>query len=84
MKFGARHLQRSIERHLVFPLSNLIATQQSQFGDLVTVDFDDVIGKLIFLKEAHCAFFDDTQIGDEESTFVPVSVAAVGASSPLR
>ncbi|MGH9439771.1 MAG: AAA family ATPase, partial [Terriglobia bacterium] len=27
-KSGARHLKRAIERHLVFPLSNLIATKQ--------------------------------------------------------
>ena len=39
-KFGARHLKRSIERHLVFPLSSLLATGQIEFGDLVTVDFD--------------------------------------------
>src|SRR5438309_591755 len=27
-RFGARHLKRCIERHLVFPLSNLLATEQ--------------------------------------------------------
>ena len=51
MKFGARHLKRSIERHLVFPLSNLLATQQIELGDLITVDFDAFLGKLIFVKE---------------------------------
>ena len=51
MKFGARHLKRSIERHLVFPMSNLLATDQIQLGDLITVDFDVVLGKLIFSKE---------------------------------
>ena len=51
MKFGARHLKRSIERHLVFPISNLLATDQIQLGDLITVDFDVVLGKLIFAKE---------------------------------
>src|SRR5438045_6158720 len=38
-KFGARHLKRSIERHLVFPLSNLLATGQIELGDLVTIDY---------------------------------------------
>ena len=51
MKFGARHLKRSIERHLVFPISNLLATEQIQLGDLITVDFDTSLGKLIFVKE---------------------------------
>ena len=48
---GARHLKRAIERHLVFPLSNLLATDQIQFGDLVTIDYDSETSKLIFLKE---------------------------------
>lgn len=51
MKFGARHLKRSIERHLVFPLSSLIATGQIDLGDLITVDFDAEMSKLVFLKE---------------------------------
>jgi ATP-dependent Clp protease ATP-binding subunit ClpB len=40
LKYGARHLKRSIERYLVYPLSNLVATEQIQTGDLVLVDFD--------------------------------------------
>src|SRR5438128_2260864 len=36
-KYGARHLKRSIERFLVFPLSNLVATGQIGLGDLVHV-----------------------------------------------
>ena len=51
IKFGARHLKRSIERHMVFPISNLLATDQIQLGDLITVDFDAALGKLIFAKE---------------------------------
>lgn len=37
-KYGARHLKRAIERHLVFPLSSLMATEQVHAGDMVTVD----------------------------------------------
>jgi ATP-dependent Clp protease ATP-binding subunit ClpA len=51
MKFGARHLKRAIERHLVFPLSNLLATKQIQLGDLITVDFNPEGSKLVFIKE---------------------------------
>lgn len=48
--YGARHLKRAIERLLVQPLSNLIATVQIRPGDLVRVDAED--GKLRFLREA--------------------------------
>jgi ATP-dependent Clp protease ATP-binding subunit ClpB len=50
-KFGARHLKRSIERHVVFPLSNLLATGQIQLGDLVTIDYATDTSKLTFVKE---------------------------------
>jgi len=50
-KFGARHLKRSIERHLVFPLSNLLATGQIELNDLVTIDHDRENSRLTFLKE---------------------------------
>jgi ATP-dependent Clp protease ATP-binding subunit ClpB len=39
-KYGARHLKRAIERHLVYPLSNLMVSQQLRSGDVVWVDFD--------------------------------------------
>ncbi|MFN0108095.1 MAG: AAA family ATPase [Blastocatellia bacterium] len=51
-KYGARHLKRSIERFLVYPLSNLIATEQIRMGDLLTVDYSPEIGKLVFAKES--------------------------------
>ncbi|MFN7621569.1 MAG: AAA family ATPase, partial [Acidobacteriota bacterium] len=50
-KYGARHLKRAIERFLIYPLSNLIATSQISFGDLLHVDYSPEIGKLIFSKE---------------------------------
>lgn len=52
MKYGARHLKRSIERHLVQPMSNLIATDQVHGGDWIKVDFDPQLGRMTFLKEA--------------------------------
>jgi ATP-dependent Clp protease ATP-binding subunit ClpB len=50
LKYGARHLKRSIERFLVYPLSNLVATQQVETGDYVMVDYDDHKGVLTFTK----------------------------------
>ena len=52
LKYGARHLKRAIERNLVHPLSNLIATQQVRGGDLIRVDFDESSSRLTFFKEA--------------------------------
>lgn len=37
-KYGARHLKRAIERFLVQPLSNLVATGQIGLGDLVNIN----------------------------------------------
>src|SRR6204780_2501736 len=33
-RYGARHLKRAIERHLVYPLANLLATGQVKLGDI--------------------------------------------------
>jgi len=52
LKYGARHLKRAIERFLVYPLSNLVATEQVETGDLVSVDFDTAQSKLIFTKQS--------------------------------
>ena len=49
-KYGARHLKRAIERLLVQPISNLMATDQVRSGDLVKVDYDG--SQMIFLREA--------------------------------
>jgi ATP-dependent Clp protease ATP-binding subunit ClpB len=53
-RYGARHLKRAIERHLVFPLANLVATGQIRLGDFVRVDLSPE-GRLTFVKEAEGA-----------------------------
>lgn len=52
MKYGARHLKRAIEKILVQPLSNLIASDQVHGGDLIRIDFDPDLNCLVFIKEA--------------------------------
>jgi ATP-dependent Clp protease ATP-binding subunit ClpB len=49
-RYGARHLKRAIEKFVVFPLSNLVATEQVGFGDLVFVDIAPETGELNFSK----------------------------------
>jgi ATP-dependent Clp protease ATP-binding subunit ClpB len=52
LKYGARHLKRAVDRHLVHPLSNLIATGQVRGGDLLRVDYSSALGALTFFKDA--------------------------------
>jgi ATP-dependent Clp protease ATP-binding subunit ClpB len=68
-KYGARHLKRAIEKHLVFPLANLVATGQVKLGDFVRVD---MLGdsKLTFVKEA-------------EGAMVPVLLERYGAAAAV-
>jgi len=54
MKYGARHLKRAIERHIVFPLADLVATRQVKLGDFIRIDRDSD-GRLTFVKEAEGA-----------------------------
>ena len=52
LKYGARHLKRAIERHLVYPISNLIATGQIGLGDVIKIDLGQSGDKLTFLQGA--------------------------------
>jgi len=52
IKYGARHLKRAIERLVVQPMSNLIATEQVRGGDWVKVDLDNDQRRLTFTREA--------------------------------
>ena len=51
LKYGARHLKRSIERHLVYPLASLLATDQVAIGDVLCIDWHEDQSRLVFIKE---------------------------------
>ena len=55
LKYGARHLKRAIERHLVYPLASLLATEQVHLGDMISVNWNGSENGLVFLKEAEGA-----------------------------
>ena len=57
LKYGARHLKRAIERHLVFALSNLMATGQIGLGDVIKIDLSPSGDKLVFSKERENSSF---------------------------
>jgi len=70
-KYGARHLKRAVERFLVYPLSNLVATGQIGLGDLVHVDVDGVRNRLVFSKSSGGALIHEmaqNPDGSEDST----------------
>jgi ATP-dependent Clp protease ATP-binding subunit ClpB len=50
-RYGARHLKRAIERNVVYPLANLLATDQVQVGDLVCIDWNEEKNGLTFVRE---------------------------------
>ena len=50
-RYGARHLKRAIERHVVYPMANLLATEQVHFGDMICVDRDSDNLNLNFVRE---------------------------------
>ena len=54
-KYGARHLKRAIEKYVVYPLANLLATEQVRFGDMLVVDWDGMTMNLSFHKEGEGA-----------------------------
>lgn len=55
MKYGARHLKRAIERHVVYPLANLLATEQVRLGDVLCIDYDPQAGQWQFVRESEGA-----------------------------
>jgi len=52
VRYGARHLKRSVERLLVSPLSNLVASGQVGTGDLIYVNLDAELRRLTFSKRS--------------------------------
>lgn len=81
-KYGARHLKRSVERFLVYPLSNLVATNQIGLGDLVHVDLDEYTHKLIFSKSSGGALIHDIPAPAEEPQALETLSGGVGLPIP--
>ena len=80
-RYGARHLKRAIERHLVYPLANLLATQQVRMGDLVRVDWDGQHDQLTFVREREGAIVAPETSGTE-ATAVTEGSDGLGKGTP--
>ena len=82
-RYGARHLKRAIERFLVYPLANLLATQQVRVGDLVRVDWDGVHNELTFVREREGALVSPEGSGEETAETAP-KVDGLGKETPIE
>ena len=83
-KYGARHLKRAIERLLVQPLSNLIATNQVRGGDLLRVDHDSSLNSLMFLREAEALSSNALAEISGDSQFLFAEAARAPSARPAR
>jgi ATP-dependent Clp protease ATP-binding subunit ClpB len=50
-RYGARHLKRAIERHVVYPIARLLATAQVHEGDVLVIDRHPADKALAFLRD---------------------------------
>jgi ATP-dependent Clp protease ATP-binding subunit ClpB len=82
LKYGARHLKRAIERFLVYPLSNLVATEQVGLGDLVNVDLSEETGRLVFSKRSGGALIQEPSEFEEGPEEVEKKSGGVGMPIP--
>jgi ATP-dependent Clp protease ATP-binding subunit ClpA len=79
LKYGARHLKRAIERLLVQPMANLIATDQVRGGDWIRVDYNDSARALRFAREAEGLPVQDMARLVDTSVTIPAAAFANGA-----
>jgi hypothetical protein len=74
-------LKRAIERLLVQPMANLIATEQVRGGDWIRVDYDDSARNLRFAKEAEGLPVQDMARLVDTSITIPAMALATGAAA---
>ena len=85
VRYGARHLKRAIEKLLIQPLSNLIATEQVRGGDWVRVDYSKETSEPHFVKEAEGLPAQAMAEMVDESVTLPVcNMIGATATEPVR
>jgi ATP-dependent Clp protease ATP-binding subunit ClpA len=81
-KYGARHLKRAVERFLVYPLSNLVATGQIGLGDLVFVGLNQDTKRLVFSKQSGGALITDIPEAPAQDKSLAARSGSVGLPIP--
>jgi len=87
LKYGARHLKRAIEKFVVYPLANLLATEQIHFGDMLVMEKDPDEQCLSFHREGQGAVISMPARKPVRAPAVRVAVSATGEikeSVPVR
>ncbi|MGA3175988.1 MAG: AAA family ATPase [Candidatus Acidiferrum sp.] len=82
-RYGARHLKRAIERHVVYPLANLLATQQVRVGDLVRIDWNGLHKELTFVREQEGALV-PTESVEREAAAAILGADGLGKDAPAE
>jgi ATP-dependent Clp protease ATP-binding subunit ClpB len=73
LKYGARHLKRTIERVLVQGIANLVSTGQVRGGDWILADLDEKDRSLSFVRQAEGLPVQDmARLVDSLITILPV------------
>ena len=83
-RYGARHLKRAIERHVVYPLANLLATEQVRLGDLVRIDWDREHNNLTFVREGEGALVQGQSVEAEKTRASAQAKDGRGADAPAE
>jgi ATP-dependent Clp protease ATP-binding subunit ClpA len=82
-RYGARHLKRAIERYVVYPLANLLATQQVRVGDLVRIDWGGQQKELTFVREQEGALV-STEAVEREAAAAILGAGGLGKDAPAE
>jgi ATP-dependent Clp protease ATP-binding subunit ClpB len=81
IKYGARHLKRAIEKYVVYPLANLLATEQVRFGDMLVVGCDEEERELSFHREGQGAAIPAPRRRTAQPAAVRTAVGAQGENA---
>ena len=84
LKYGARHLRRAIERLVVQPLSNLVATSQVRNGDSVRIEYDSGSREFTFHKEAEGMEFQAMAEKAGVPLALPIAAASGAVAEPAK
>jgi len=68
---------------LVYPLANLLATQQVRMGDLIRVDWDGVHKELTFVREREGAIVNPDAPAEDVTAALP-GADGLGQESPIE
>lgn len=82
-RYGARHLKRSIERLLVMPMSNLVASGQVHFCDSIYLDLDQNGSDISFARCSAPVMIDDPFLIEHsvEEFGVPLNAAQLSQTA---